>query len=188
MMLKDLDAQVFGGSSSRSSYGPFVELPHGIHVSPSLFLHYHLMASHITVWEDSDYVISPIGSTSPSIASVDSILSDASKIFPSVNGTPRTAESQIKCTDPQAIEPIGHRQSVGTYTRAGASASGDPFIRHPNYYFRDGNITFLVRDVHVDTTPDLVDMPRVDRGNTLLHSSILLLSRLGIFLHPIFPT
>jgi hypothetical protein len=141
------------------------------------------MAPHITVWEDSDYAISSIGSTSPSIASFDSILSEAPKTIPS-NGT--TVESQIKCMDPESIEPIGHRQSIGVYT--GADGYDDPFIRHPNYYFRDGNITFLVRSVHVETTHGLVENPRADRGNTLLYSSIFLLTRLGIFLHPIFPT
>jgi hypothetical protein len=144
------------------------------------------MAPHITVWEDSDYAISSIGSTSPSIASFDSILSEAPKNFPNVNGT--TAESQIKCMDPEVIDPIGHRQSIGTYT--GADGYDDPFVRvrHPNYYFRDGNITFLVRGVHVETTHNLVANPRADRGNTLLYSSIFLLARLRIFLHPIFPT
>lgn len=133
------------------------------------------MAPHITVWEDSDYAISSIGSTSPSIASFDSILSEAPKKIPS-----------IQCMDPEAIDPIGHRQSIGTYT--GADEHDVPFIRHPNYYFRDGNITFLVRSVHVETTHDLVENPCADRGNSLLYSSIFLLTRLRIFLHPIFPT
>ena len=106
------------------------------------------MASHIdtTGWSiaagsDSDDVISSPGSSALSIVSVDSILSDTHKKSPDVNGTPRAAESQIKCIGSQAIEPLGNRSSVCKYPGA-----DDSFIRHPKYFFADGNVTFLVRD------------------------------------------
>jgi len=108
------------------------------------------MAPHIdtTGWSlagsDSDHVISPPGSlaSKPSIVSVDCILSDTHKKSPGANGTPQAAESQIKCMDSQAIEPLGNRSSVCKYP----PGVDNSFIRHPKYFFADGNITFLVRD------------------------------------------
>jgi hypothetical protein len=105
------------------------------------------MAPHVdtTGWSlagsDSDHVISPLGSSASSIVTVDSILSDTHKKSPGVNGTPQAAESRVKCIDSQPIEPLGNRSSVYKYPGA-----DDSFIRHPKYFFADGNITFLVRD------------------------------------------
>ena len=57
--------------------------------------------------------------------------------------------------------------------------------------FKDGNITFLVHhgDVHDGGHNGYikVDMLYIGRRRTLLHSSILLLSRLGILLYPLCP-
>jgi len=92
------------------------------------------MASHtgITTWSlaGSDHVISPAGSSAPSIVSVDSILSDTHK---KSHGTLQTAESPIRS---QAIESLGNS---GKYPGV-----DDSFVRHPKYFFADGNITFLV--------------------------------------------
>jgi hypothetical protein len=107
------------------------------------------MAPHIdtTGWSlagsdsEPDHVISPPGSSAPSIVSVDRLLPNTHKKSPGANGTPQAAESQIKCMDSQAIEPLGNRPSVCKYLGA-----DDSFIRHPKYFFADGNITFLVRD------------------------------------------
>jgi hypothetical protein len=135
------------------------------------------MASHtgITTWSlaGSDHVISPAGSSAPSIVSVDSILSDTHK---KSHGTLQAPESPIRS---QAIESLGNS---GKYPGVDGS-----FIRHPKYFFADGNITFLVRDVlmiMVDT-PYLMDKLSVGRGHTLLHSSLLLLARLDILRYPI---
>jgi len=98
------------------------------------------MAPHITAWGEDEYVISPVSSNTPSIVSVESILSENSL---DINENPRAAESRIKCIGPQAIKLTGNRSSVDM-----SSGADDSFIRHPKYFFMDGNITFLVRDVH----------------------------------------
>jgi hypothetical protein len=107
----------------------------GVHVSVSLSSYLHIMAPHtgITTWSlaGSDHVISPAGSSAPSIVAVDSILSDTHK---KSQGTLQTTESPIRS---QAIESLGNS---GKYPGV-----DDSFIRHPKYFFADGNITFLVR-------------------------------------------
>ena len=140
------------------------------------------MAPHITTWRDSEYVISPVGSSTPSIVSVESILSDLPE---DINENPHAAESRIKCMGPQVTKLPGNRASVGMNSRA-----NDSFIRHPKYFFMDGNITFLVCDVHGGDHAGLIYTlyALAGRRHTLLCSSILFLSRLGIFLHPICPT
>ena len=37
--------------------------------------------------------------------------------------------------------------SVPTSTYPGADAAGGSFVRHPKYFFKDGNVEFLVRIV-----------------------------------------
>ena len=109
------------------------------------------MAPHIdtTGWSlagsDSDHVISPLGPSAPSIISVDCILPDTYKKSPGANGIPQAAVSQIKCMNSQTIEPLGIsaiRSCVCKYP----PGPDNSFIRHPKYFFADGNITFLVRD------------------------------------------
>ena len=143
------------------------------------------MAPHITVWGDNEHVISPVGSSTPSIVSVESILLDAPNNYLDINENPRAAESRIKGIGPQVTKLPGNRSSVGIN-----SGADDSFIRHPKYFFMDGNITFLVRGVHDGGHVDLIDSSYAlaGRRHTLLHPSILLLSRLGILLHPICPT
>ena len=138
------------------------------------------MAPHITTWGDSEYVISPVGSSTPSIVSVESILSDLPE---DINENPHAAESRIKCMGPQVTKLPGNRASVGMNSRA-----NDSFTRHPKYFFMDGNITFLVRDIYDGDHVIYKLYALAGRRHTLLRSSILLLSRLGIFLHPICPT
>ena len=143
------------------------------------------MAPHITTWGDNEDIISPVGSSTPSIISVESILLDAPENSLDINENPRAAESRIKCIAPQATKLPGNRSSAGMN-----SGADDSFVRHPKYFFMDGNITFLVRDVHDGGHAGLVYTvyALAGRRHTLLHSPILLLSRLGILLHPICPT
>jgi hypothetical protein len=143
------------------------------------------MAPHITTWGDNEHVISPVGSSTPSIVSVESILLDPTKNSLDIDENPRVANSRIKWIGPQATKLPGNRASVGMNSEA-----DDSFIRHPKYFFMDGNITFLVRDVHDGDHAGLTYTlyALAGRRHTLLCSSILLLSRLGIFLHPICPT
>jgi hypothetical protein len=48
----------------------------------------------------------------------------------------------------QTIEFLGNRLSVDNVKHSGFDSNDNSFIRHPKYFFTDGNITFLVRDVH----------------------------------------
>ena len=79
--------------------------------------------------------------------SFDSLLSDNLETPPAVEGAPHATESQAKHTSSQMIEPSGStaRSSVSLYP--GADAVEGPFIRHHKYFFKDGNVTFLVRDI-----------------------------------------
>jgi len=49
------------------------------------------------------------------------------------------------------IEPSGSRAcssaSVTVYPARGADAAEGSFIQHHKYFFKDGNVTFLVRDI-----------------------------------------
>jgi hypothetical protein len=62
----------------------------------------------------------------------------------------------------------------------------DSFVRHDIYFFKDGNITFLVRDAMYCTSGSL--KKTVGRWHTLLYSSVLLLSGLGLLLYQTWPT
>ena len=143
------------------------------------------MAPHITTWGDNEHVISPVGSSTASVVSVESILLDPTKISLDTDENPRIANSRIKWIGPQATKLPGNRSSAGMN-----SGGGDSFIRHPKYFFIDGNITFLVCDVHGGDHAGLIYTlyALAGRRYTLLCSSILFLSRLSIFLHPICTT
>jgi hypothetical protein len=76
-----------------------------------------------------------------SIVTVDSILSDTHDVLVSLS-VPLAAESQAKGTMSYLmIEPGGGKTPDGS-----CPGADDPFLRHEKYFFKDGNITFLVRD------------------------------------------
>ena len=79
--------------------------------------------------------------------SFDSLLSDNPETPPADEGAPRATGSQVKHTNSQVTEPSGTRaySSVGVYP--GANATEGSFIRHHKYFFKDGNVTFLVRSI-----------------------------------------
>ena len=62
-------------------------------------------------------------------------------------------------------------------------AAGNYFVRHNKYFFRDGNITFLVRGALYLTPSSL--KRAVGRRHTLLCSSVLFLSGLSLLLYQI---
>ncbi|KAF8504682.1 hypothetical protein F5888DRAFT_774193 [Russula emetica] len=82
------------------------------------------MATHVS-WGCNDHTVSPavssISSTS-SVVSIDSIIRHLS-VEPSGNGT---------------------STSVTGSTHSRADSTNDSFIRHHKYFFKDGNVTFLV--------------------------------------------
>jgi len=79
--------------------------------------------------------------------SFDSVLSDNPELPLAVEGATHATESQAKYTSPQAIEPSGSRACSSVSVYPGADAVGGAFIRHHKYFFKDGNVTFLVRDI-----------------------------------------
>ena len=103
------------------------------------------MASRIVSWGGNEHIVSPTLLKTPSIVSVDSILRDTS---PVVQGTP-PAQSGAMNMASQVIEPSRTRTSTSTSTYPGADAADGSFVRHPKYFFNDGNVAFLVRVVRL---------------------------------------
>ena len=112
------------------------------------------MAARIVSWSGDEHrdIVSPNLSKTPSVMSFDSILSDKSEAFPSDQDAPRIAamaESQPVNAAFQGIKPNGTRSSTSTtiYPETGAADNDGSFMRHNKYFFKDGNVTFLVCDV-----------------------------------------
>ena len=144
------------------------------------------MATHIVSWGGSDHTISPDISrtSSSSIVSIDSILPH--KHTTAVQGAP-ASESSAKRMSSLSVEPSGSETLISASTYARADSADDSFIRHHKYFFKDGNVTFLVCGSQHDTvrTPDSLVRLYTGGWNTLLCPSIFLLSRLRVLLHPI---
>ena len=81
------------------------------------------------------------------IVSVDPILQDKPDTSLAVQGAPLAAESRAMNIASQVIESNGTRISTSTSTYPGADVADGPFVRHPKYFFKDGNVAFLVRIV-----------------------------------------
>ena len=93
------------------------------------------MATRIVSWSGDEHIVSPNLSKTPSVISVDSILSDKPGASPSDQGAPfYMAESEPTHTASQIIGPNGINHDGS-------------FMRHNKYFFKDGNVKFLVRDV-----------------------------------------
>jgi len=97
------------------------------------------MAPLVVSLGDDEHPISPVLSRTASFFSVRSMLSDALDRSPGVQETFRAAESQTKGVNSSVIELSGGRKPTRAYLEANTS-----FVRHHKYFFRDGNITFLV--------------------------------------------
>ena len=80
-----------------------------------------------------------------SIVSVDSILQDKPDTSPAVQGTPNAAQSRTTNMASQVIELSGTRTWMSTSTCPWTGTADGLFVRHPKYFFKDGNVTFLVR-------------------------------------------
>ncbi len=88
---------------------------------------------HIVSWADNERSISPV-STTTSLVSIDSIPSGTSSTVPEA---PRATQSRAKSMSFPVF--LGNRESDAHL------ANDDPFTRHDKFYFKDGNVTFLVR-------------------------------------------
>jgi len=104
------------------------------------------MARRIVSWVGNGQIVSPDLSKTPSIVSVDSILQDTS---PAVQGSPHAAQSPAMNMASQMIEPSRIRTWTSTSTYPWADATDGSFVRHPKYFFKDGNVAFLVRVVRL---------------------------------------
>jgi hypothetical protein len=110
-----------------------------------------VMATHIVSWGGNEHVISPLPSTSstPSIVSVDSVLSleRETSLNDVQEATGPAPESLAKRMSSLLAEPSGSETLTSASTHQRAGTADDSFRRHHKYFFKDGNVTFLVRSV-----------------------------------------
>jgi hypothetical protein len=100
------------------------------------------MATHIVSWGGSKHIILPVNSDKPSIVSIDSI-----QISSAVREAPCATESQTKHMSSELTEPSGSEKLTSASTCSRADAIDASFERHQKYFFKDGNVTFLVSGV-----------------------------------------
>ena len=102
------------------------------------------MAPHIISWSDREICISPVLSSAASTISFDSTFSD-----------PIPSHSPMSPTASEALglpgDKFGARYNnlpgfsdEGRTSRGGHATLNDSFVRHDVYFFKDGNVTFLV--------------------------------------------
>jgi hypothetical protein len=105
------------------------------------------MAAHIVSWDSNEEIVPPMLSKKTSMISFDSLNSDDLETRPAAEGAPHATESQSKHTNSQVIEPSGSVTGSSVSVYPGADAAEGSFKRHHKYFFKDGNVTFLVRGV-----------------------------------------
>jgi hypothetical protein len=110
------------------------------------------MATQIVSWGANEHIISPVPSTSstPSIVSVDSVLSlerETSSTVQELEATGPAPESLAKRLCSLLVERSGSETLTSASTFQKAGTADDSFTRHHKYFFKDGNVTFLVRGV-----------------------------------------
>jgi hypothetical protein len=104
------------------------------------------MATHIVSWGGNDHTVSPVVSSTSSTSSIISIDPIIRHKRSAVQGTP-ASESSTKCMSSLSLEPSGNETSTsGRAYSTRADSTDDSFIRHHKYFFKDGNVTFLVRE------------------------------------------
>ena len=105
------------------------------------------MATRVISWGHKAEIVSPRLSKTPFMISFDSVNYDNLGTRPAVEDAPCATGSQVKHTKSQGIVPSGSRASSSVSVYPGAGAAEGSFIRHNKYFFNDGNVTFLVRDI-----------------------------------------
>jgi hypothetical protein len=99
------------------------------------------MLPHVGSLSRNEICTSPIRSRRPAVASasVGSILSDMHK-------RPLCAYEVTNATNSQTRGAMTSLEQEGGWTLAGEYPAVDGhFLRHKKYFFKDGNVTFLVR-------------------------------------------
>ena len=108
------------------------------------------METHIVSWggNDSDHTVSPSISSTPSIVSVDSVLShERGASSTAQEATGPAPESLAKRMSSLLAKPSEIMMSTSASTHQRADTADESFTRHHKYFFKDGNVTFLVRGV-----------------------------------------
>ena len=103
---------------------------------------------HIVSQDSIEKIVSPRLSKTPSMVSFDSLNSDNVETRLTVEGVPHATESQAKHMNSQVTESSASGAGSSASVHTGADAAEGSFKRHHKYFFKDGNVTFLVRDVH----------------------------------------
>ena len=105
------------------------------------------MATRVISWGSKAEIVSPRLSKTPFMISFDSLNYDNLGTRPTNEGAPHATRSQVKHMRSQVIAPSGSRAPSSVSVYPGAGAAEGSFIRHNKYFFNDGNVTFLVRDI-----------------------------------------
>jgi hypothetical protein len=121
-----------------------------------------IMTPHIISWASNERSISPISTTPSSVVSIDSISSESS--------LSRATQPRFKF-----MNVLGDRESVVHH------ANDDPFAHHDKYFFKDGNITFLVRPSLI--VCDSAHRSIQGRRHPLLRPQIFLFTPFSILLY-----
>ena len=93
--------------------------------------------------------MSPVPSSTPSIVSVDSVLSHECETSSTVQEAAGPARDSLARRILSLLaEPNGNETSTSASTSQKRADTVDgSFTRHHKYFFKDGNVTFLVRGV-----------------------------------------
>ena len=97
-------------------------------------------------WSGNDHILSHSLSKTQSMVSFDSIPPENPET-PGVEGAPSAAEFRAKHIGSQLTEPSGTRTCTSASIYPGTGEIDGSFVQHQKYFFKDGNITFLVRGV-----------------------------------------
>ncbi|KAH9175002.1 hypothetical protein EDB89DRAFT_430094 [Lactarius sanguifluus] len=102
------------------------------------------MAPHIVSWSDSEICMSPVLSSAVSIVSFDSTFSDTYpshlQMSPTASEAPGLPSAEFEA---QHASLPGFPEE-GKTPRSGHTTPDDSFIQHDAYFFKDGNVTFLI--------------------------------------------
>ncbi|KAH9051021.1 hypothetical protein EDB83DRAFT_1360934 [Lactarius deliciosus] len=99
------------------------------------------MAPHIVSWGWNEVKISPVVSNggTPSVVPIESLLSDLNAKSP-ITPEASTTESAATPASFLGVEACGSRTPDGSLARL----QSNDYLRHSKYFFKDGNVTFLV--------------------------------------------
>ena len=113
------------------------------------------MAPHIVSWNDVKFSPVVSSSSTPSVVPIESLLSAPSAKSPIIPETSRARATP-------GAQPTSFFLGMGageSETLDGSQQSDDSFLQHRKYFFKDGNVTFLVRR-YLAHAPNVLTSPR----------------------------